>query len=330
MNTEKLPWKVRLALRSVKRLPPLVVSYFYDFRRYAGTSAILGIERNRERMIAMITATYHNIEKGLSLPKPRPGFGADNVSKLLGLLGQHIEWFGADEVVHVAARALESYRAFNQRAGVSTRNDAAIDDLLAKLATPNDIVAGTQELRSSDWVSARVGLEFFMSRHTVRVFVPRVLSDDEVNFAAKAAQKSPGVCNRQSGRIRFISDPSRIESTLAIQGGARGFGDNVPNLFCITTRISNFHGVGERYQGWIDGGLFAMSFLLGLHAQGIGACCLNWSKEPSIDRQMRKHLDLPEDEMIIMFIAAGHVPDGIRVACSNRRTLGDVLIKDHG
>lgn len=329
MNKGNLTWKARLALRSAKRLPPLVASYVYDFRRYVVGSAILGSEQHRERMTGVITATYHNLEKGLSLPKPRPGFGADNVSKLLGLLDQHIAWFGADDVVQVAARVLQAYRTFNQRAGASTRNDSAIDALLARVALPDALVAGTQALVASEREAARVGLDFFLSRHTVRVFEPRVLTAAELEFAVQAAQKAPGVCNRQSGRVRFISEPSRIQSTLAIQGGARGFADNVPNLFCITARVANFNGVGERYQAWIDGGLFAMSFLLGLHAQGIGACCLNWSKEPSVDRQMRQHLNLPDDEIIIMFIAAGHVPEGVQVACSNRRPLTDVLVPDH-
>lgn len=329
MNKGNLKWKARLALRGVKRLPPLMASYVYDFRRYVVGSAILGSEQHRERMTGVITATYHNLEKGLSLPQPRPGFGADNVAKLLGLLQQHIDWFGVDEVVQVALKVLQAYRAFNVKAGVSTRNDAAIDALMARAALPDALVAGTQALGQSERMAARVGLDFFLSRHTVRVFQQCPLTPAEVEFAVQAAQKAPGVCNRQSGRVRFISDPARIQSTLAIQGGARGFAENVPNLFCITARVANFNGVGERYQAWIDGGLFAMSFLLGLHAQGIGACCLNWSKEPAVDRKMRQHLNLPDDEIIVMFIAAGHVPETVQVACSNRRPLADVLVNDH-
>jgi nitroreductase len=329
MNKGNLAWKVRLALRSAKRLPPLVASYVYDFRRYVAGSAMLGSEKHRERMTGVITATYHNIEKGLSLPKPRPGFGVDNVAKLLGLLDQHIAWFGIDDVVQVAVRVLQAYREFNKKASASTRNDAAIDALIARINLPDTCQAGTQPLGAAERHAARVGLDFFMSRHTVRVFQPSVLSAEELEFAVQAAQKAPGVCNRQSGRVRFISESSRIQSTLAIQGGARGFAENIPNLFCITARVANFNGVGERYQGWIDGGLFAMSFLLGLHAQGIGACCLNWSKDPATDRKMRQHLGLPDDEIIIMFIAAGHVPEGVQVACSNRRPMAEVLVHDH-
>jgi nitroreductase len=329
MNKGTLVWKARLALRSAKRLPPLVASYVYDFQRYVVGSAMLGSEKHRERMTGVITATYHNIEKGLSLPKPRPGFGVDNVAKLLGLLDQHITWFGVDAVVQVAVKVLQAYREFNKKSGASTHNDAAIDALIARINLPNTCQAGTQLLDPDEMRASKVGLEFFMSRHTVRVFQPRLLSATELEFAVQAAQKAPGVCNRQSGRVRFISEPARIQSTLAIQGGARGFADNIPNLFCITARVANFNGVGERYQGWIDGGLFAMSFLLGLHAQGIGACCLNWSKDPSTDRKMRQHLSLPDDEIIIMFIAAGHVPDGVQVACSNRRPMTEVLVYDH-
>ena len=82
--------------------------------------------------------------------------------------------------------------------------------------------------------------------------------------------------------------------------------------------------MNERNQCWIDGGLFAMSLVLGLHAQGLGTCFLNWSKSSPRDRAMRALLKLPPEEVIIVLVAVGHLPDTLEVARSARPPLDSV------
>lgn len=325
-----MPTSLRLFLRTLKRAPKVYLNGYRDISRYVRQSAILGSEGHLERMRGVITATYHNIEKGLSLPVPRAGFGAANIAKLTGLIDLYLNDFGADEFITVPIGVLESYIAFNKRRNFDVSTLEANVGALRKRLEPLIPLAktGVMAVNKSEIMAvvSPVTGEFFLRRHSVRRFSTEEVTAAQIQFAAQAAQKAPGVCNRQSGRIRVISEKTKIASTLAIQSGARGFGDNVPMLFCISVDISNFNGIGERYQGWIDGGLFAMSFLFGLHAQGIGACCLNWSKDHEQDNEMRKHLDLPDNELIIMFIAAGHLPEEFEVACSYRRPLDEVLV----
>lgn len=117
-----------------------------------------------------------------------------------------------------------------------------------------------------------------------------------------------------------VAGQETIDRLLGIQGGSRGFGDNIPALALVTVSLRSYWGVWERHQGWIDGGLFAMSFMLGLpHAEGLGSVALNWSKAPDRDRALRQALpDLRPDEAIIMFIGFGHLPDEFHVAASPR------------
>ena len=62
-----------------------------------------------------------------------------------------------------------------------------------------------------------------------------------------------------------------------------------------------------------------MNFMLGLHAQGLGTVPLNWSKDPTRDRVLRRALpELGEHEAIIMFVGFGHLPEEYRVAASPR------------
>jgi hypothetical protein len=103
----------------------------------------------------------------------------------------------------------------------------------------------------------------------------------------------------------------------------KGFAEQIDKLLVITNKLTGFWDSGERNQCWIDGGMFSMSLILGLHAKGLGTCCLNWSKTAVVDRVMRKLLGLPDSEVIIMLLAVGHIPDSLNVAYSSRKSVSE-------
>lgn len=98
---------------------------------------------------------------------------------------------------------------------------------------------------------------------------------------------------------------------MSYQNGNSGFGHTVPALFVITSDMRIFEKSGERNQGWVDGGLFAMALVYALHALGLGACMLNWSQDHDQDDALR---------------AAFEIPDDLLVAQSPRRPVGDVFL----
>lgn len=305
----------------------LVGSYSYDFFRYLRYSSSVGVDTSRANHAAWITMLYHNIEKGLSLPQPRPCFGAERVQRLVENLEVYMARYGEDEVVIFALSALTAYVDFNRAAGVASREIPSfgrISDLLAdREFQPGGSlpVAKTDVLRSV----AGVQLDFFLSRSSVRQFAPGPISDQAINFAVRAAQAAPAVCNRQFSRVYVTQDPVLIEQALAIQGGARGFASQVPGLAVVVASLRNYWNPGERMQAWTDGGLFAMSFVLGLHSRGIGSVCLNWSKTPDVDRSFRAAFALEDHEVVLMLVAFGNLNDEYRVAASPRVPLSSSL-----
>lgn len=168
--------------------------------------------------------------------------------------------------------------------------------------------------------------DFFWSRSSVRQFAPDPVTPEELELAVSIAQRSPCVCNRQSGRVRALTERSDISDALAIQGGARGFEREVPLLLVISSELANFQGAGERNQCWVDGGLFAMSLMWGLHSLGLVSCALNWSKEPAVDRELKSRFDIPASESIIFLLAVGRPPEEFTVARSPRKPLNEVLV----
>lgn len=146
-----------------------------------------------------------------------------------------------------------------------------------------------------------------------------------IEKAAALAQTAPSVCNRQSGVVFVTQDPAKIARFLSFQDGCRGFSDQVGTLLIVTARLDTFLTSGERYQAWIDGGLFAMTLIWALHSLGLGSCCLNWSADAGRDKALRAASGLPDDHTIIMMLAVGTVPETFRVAQSPRRAPDDVL-----
>lgn len=311
-------------LRISGTLKEVLPAYVYDGVRYLRYSSSLGPWRTEENLRSMITASYHNIEKGLSLPDPRPGFGAEQVSRLVRLTRAYADQHGWRSWLAVPVSVLRAYLEFNAGHGVTGPHEGNVAKLVVDAeAHFGAVPAGVKQVHRTSIRS--LPLDFFTTRSSVRQYAEEVVDPADIEFAARAAQAAPAVCNRQYSRIYVYTDPKQIADILEVQGGARGFGDQLGGLAVITTDLRNFWGAAERNQAWIDGGLFAMNFMLGLHARGLGSVPLNWSKTPTVDRQLRGVIDLPEEAVIIMLIGFGVLRDTYTVANSARVPLDEVL-----
>lgn len=291
------------------------------FLRYSGTTKRVG---DLEIEWARITRDYHRLEKGLALPAPRRGFGADVVQRLLRLMSAYRRRFGDDDVIAIASGAMHEHARFN---GIDPDTDPALSKVMAAARSVD--AGGTFEVgREEIHAAARMNLSaFFARRYSVRHFDPTPVDPALIRKAVEMAQKAPSVCNRQSGRVHVLQSDAKKVRALEYQNGNRGF-EVIPVVLVITSDLRCFLEASERYQAWIDGGLFAMSLNYALHSLGLGACMLNWSVDASTDSAMRAVNAIPEHESIIMMMAVGHLPDRFRVTQSPRRPLDEVLSFD--
>lgn len=326
------PWLVAAKLpRSAKDLIP---AYIYDLARYWRYSSTLGPTRHQENLRAAITERYHSIEKGLSLTAPRPAFGAQAIAGLLDNVDIYIEKFGYDELISTVEGVLLSYLKFNYSLNVSETDIPQHQRLqrLAQRATQYPTGAGVRQFTKAEVVKSTdsVTLEFFDTRRSVRQYSSDPVLRHEIEIATQIALKAPAVCNRQFARVYSYTEKQRIAELLKIQGGAAGFSEELTGLAIITTNLRSYWNSGQRNQAWVDGGLFAMNFLHGLHTQNIGSVCLNWSKPPSTDQLLRRAARIGQDEAIIMLVGFGKLREQYKVAASVRRSVESVLrFNDH-
>lgn len=330
-----LPLSWLQAWRQIKFRKAVRKSFLYDADRYL-TYAYSSDDRPRsiENLRAMITMYYHAIEKGLAHPEPRPGFGVKYVSGLIPALEKYVRLAGRDETVDVSLSALEHYFYFNSVNGLLFNKEVAAVNALRQELVKIDGQAdqcgmkGTIELSKNDvLLRSKIDLsEFFSSRFSTRNFSGVLVESDLINRALKMAQKTPSVCNRQSWRVHIYSTKEMKEKVLNWQWGNRGFGHLASHILLVTTDLRFFTSERERFQGWIDGGMFSMSLIYALHSLGVASCSLNCSTDPEFDKNLHTAGDIDGNELIIMMIAIGNYQDSFEVARSARRRHDDLAV----
>ncbi|RZU60822.1 nitroreductase family protein [Zhihengliuella halotolerans] len=307
----RIPSPAQRKIFQVRERMMAITEFYADLRRFlrhSGPSDRVYDSSGSRGHEAQAIKDYHRIEKGLSLREPRQPFGAEPSQRLRGILATPAVIAAIPG--HVAAAAEEALDGLEQ-----WNNHGEIDSNLAPfVAEPVD----------------GPSVDFFLSRRSVRNFDPsRVVGQADITHAVEIAQSTPSVCNRQASRVHILTNPTKIRAALKLQSGNAGFGDDITTLAIITVDTRLFTGVGERNQGWIDGGLFAMTFVWGLHSIGVDSCMLNWSKSNSLSKKLRVLSDIPNSEDIICTVALGYAPtSSARAARSPRRPISEILTFD--
>ncbi|MEM6611734.1 MAG: nitroreductase family protein [Cyanobacteria bacterium P01_C01_bin.72] len=310
----------------------LLKNYSYDFRRFLIYSATQQPYKTQQRHQGRIIAHYHQIEKGLSLKNTRVGFGQEVVRHLVNMLQTYQQNYGADEVTQVALDTLFAYYKFNLEAGHDN------PELYQQLTALQQIerqepgkIGGTIPVTREQIHQAISGnfQEFVHARHSVRQFdTTKAVDPQAIEQAVAMAIKTPSVCNRQTWKVYRYSDLDAKKRILAHQNGNRGFGDSASQILIVTSDLNYFMTPAERHQCFIDGGMFAMSLVYGLHSLGLGSCCLNWSADYKRDLALKAEAEIPAAESVIMMIAVGHLPETFVVASSPRKDIAEVLISE--
>ncbi len=308
----------------------LLRQFAYDARRFATHSAAV-TPRQVASLRALVTMDAHRIEKALAVSAIRWWSGRSIITRLLANTAAYRSLGGDPDVCRAALDAMTEYLDRHRHGPVPEPSWAPglrseLTTLIASVEQAES-AGGTRAIgRESILKAARLdSLDFFASRHSIRQFDASLVTWQEIRTAVEAAQATPSVCNRQSWAVHAYPRGEPADTVLARQNGNAGFGHTASHVLVITVDLRTFVYSGERNQGWIDGGMFAMSLVYAFHALGIGTCCLNWSADSHADRRLRSVAAIPDHESVIMMLAIGRLPDTLPVARSARRPADEVL-----
>jgi len=302
-------------------------NYYYDLKLYYKYSASMGY-KDRTMLLARIIKMYHAIEKGLTMPDVRFGFGRKNLISLIELNERFIKLYGnKDTQIKHSLAVVSEYKVFHEKHGYQI--DLELACLIDKQVTENKNFTATEQksVTSSSYFQFTDSAfeKFSWSRSSVRNYSNQDLSIDLIIEAVDIARNTPSVCNRQSARAYILSDKVIIKEILAIQGGNRGFGHLTNKLVVVTAELGVFAELSERKQAFIDGGMFAMNMLYALHSKKIAACIMNCSHTYQKDLKMRKATGIKKSEVFIAMISCGVAADDFRIPLSKRNDLSEYM-----
>jgi nitroreductase len=303
-------------------------AYWNDFRRYRRHSSV-GKHQNKgqHNIAALILKEVHALEKGFSLPDIRAGYGSQKIPEIIALMSRYRNR-GYDCHILAYKKAQSVFAEYLRYHEAIGHDLGSLGETMRPWADSDCDIGGYKALSRDELQRGAHGdfRECAMSRASIRQYATNPVPLTDIKDAIRIAQKSPSVCNRQDWRVRIVRDSEKKRRVLELQNGNRGFGAQADFVAVITSDLRGFAGPGERNEAFVDGGLFAMSLLLAFHYKGIGACPLNWMVEPATDRKLREVLAIGPSENIIMIIAAGALPETVRIAKSARKPLEDVFV----
>lgn len=290
-------------------LAALAVEYTKDYFRYIKYSGVFTfIKANEEKLLGNIIADYHVIEKGLTMPNPRLGFGKDKVLKLAKHCEDFIDKYGySNKQLRQAVAVLQEYRLHHETNSFMLEKDVinSIENLESKI--DNLIPSKQGKFTTTEYfkhTNATFDL-FSKSRRSVRNYAAEEVDKEDLIKAVEIATTAPSSCNRQASRVYIYEDSDQINKILQIQGGNRGFGHLSNKLIIVTADLGFSHGVYERNMAYVDGGIFAMNLLNGLHFNKILACPLNCYFSSWKDKKLREICGIKKSEVFIVMISCG-------------------------
>ncbi len=277
-----------------------------------------------ERVKRDLTLAYHIVEKGLTMPVPRPAFGKAVVLSLANtiLKYQKLNLPQSEMEFRQSVSVLKEYKHFHET--IKFKLDDEVAEKLDLIDKSFKLVDGLKQIKiSRDEYFSDIEKPFDMfcrSRYSIRNYTEEKIPLPVLYECIELAQKSPSFCNRQPNRVYIVKSAEKKNGILAIQNGNRGFGHLAETLLVISSVISTTKDIHERNENHLNGGLFSMTLLNALHFHKIGACSLNWSVTDEKDVKLREILNIPENEVVLMIISCGYVPDEFSVAASPRKS----------
>ncbi|WP_302612398.1 nitroreductase family protein [uncultured Muribaculum sp.] len=311
--------KFFLSLLGLKQKKYIDSCFDRDARLYAKNSGLQG--ETLPVIAAKMRILCHTIEKALSLSDCRADFGRDKINELIRLYQVYKSSEGKDKnAIELVEAIISVYAEHRVLHGLDI-------SFIPKYLLNNSktvIDCGAMPLQST-----KDDFEAFSliahSRHSVRNYSSRTISEEIIAKAVELAQTAPSACNRQATKIYAITSTSKINAIKERHGGIRTFGQ--PGvIFVITQNLSLYINEYERNTWIVDGGIFCMNLLYALSSVGIVNCPVIWGGMDDEDKFICDLAHIPSNERPVVLVVGGYPPDdGVKTPCSSKRPVEDIL-----
>lgn len=300
----------------------LAKDFLLDKKRYFFYSRTFNTD-SKEKLIGAIILQYHVIEKGLTMPEMRKGFGQDKIISLCQTCEQYYEKYGMEEQLKSAIMIINEYKYIHDIEGYVLSDKVLYNIKKIRQITGITIKSEQNLIESANYFESSRNnfLAFSNSRRSVRDFSKDDLPLEGILKAIELAKNAPSACNRQSWRTYVFTSIDDISNILEEQGGNKGFGCLVNKLIVISTELGVFSSGNERNQAYIDGGIYLLNLLYSLHFYKIATCTLNCGFDREKEKKVRKLTKINDSEVLIAMIACGNPSSKFKIATSPRYSI---------
>jgi len=292
---------------------------WHSFRENLKYNASICSSKDSEKLCYMILREAHTLEKGMSLRKPRQGFGKQKAEHLMERMEEYAGRYGYQPAVSNALSILEGYLQFSRESGENMDVLAGrFKDLLEKFGNPEyPRTACTIVLEGCKTGSFE---DIITGRHSCRYFKDEEVSEETISKALELASHTPSACNRQAWRTHIYSG-QKCSELLKWQGGCHGFEDEPAACILVTADRKAFLHY-EMFQPYIDGGMYAMNLINSLQSLSLAtiplSCGFHYDKLAELEG-----FGVPSNEVPIVIIGMGYPENNTRVAASIRKPISE-------
>lgn len=306
------------------KMIPYMCHEYWNFSKHV---ARCQMSKYSERLLTDILMTTHAIEKGFSLHDKRKGFGVKKIASLMSNLEKYIKKYGYSEKLNVSVALVHAYLEYQNKVVFQS---AVLDDVnerfrklvaLNQLGTYIYVEAGFLVRTKDDMLKLKhVDFkELATGRFSFRHFSSEEIPNSIVKEALDIAKKSPSACNRQAYRVHVFSGELK-NRILRLQGGANSFYKEANKAVLITGNLNRYYTT-EMHLPYVDGALFAMSFIYALTSLGVASIPLTMGRKLNVLKDVQNQLDIPANEVPVVLIAIGNYPDEAEVSLSHRNSV---------
>lgn len=310
-----LPKYIFCGLRSISAACKLLCESIYWIINDLCHSSLYPTQKS---VLAGLMVTSHVLEKGITMPERRFGFGYQRVREIIKMNKSAIKNYTENHIeIQSSLKDLEQYLQMHQAANFELPEDIqkGIHELLKY--KQSDTIACFECTPEELFKKTNDFYEFAHSRHTVRWYSEKPVDNDLLLKAIELAQTAPSACNRQSTKVYIVETKEIKDEVRKLQNGNRGFGHLADKWLLITSDMKCW-SYRSRTSAYLDAGIFTMSLLNALHYYKIAACTLNAHLTVSKLKKLRKSVNYSKSEIPIVFISIGKAPDHFMVAGSQR------------
>lgn len=328
MNVYRMKTKFKTLIKKLLHVNyfKTMVAFHHDAKRLISYGAAFN-PRNKTTLEAKIILHYHVLEKGITMPNRHVPFGLKIAEELVALIDKFESIYGMTSQVEHAVAVLKEYYDIHYKANANKHEEFC---LIEKFLRKSNVETSKQlHYERAMYYSCKDKSfpEFAHRRHTIRNYSSKPLDDSKIKEAVELATTAPSACNRQHIRVHCVASKPICERILELQGGNRGFGNLADKILIITADLrSEIAGIRERYDPYVNGGIFVMNLCYALFYYEVAYCILTCSLELGKEAEIRRLANIPENEVVVSMLCCGEPPDEFYIASSPKRNVEDVLV----